>query len=194
MMPGQTPTSELKPCLIFNSIDFSGQQKRSYRVGRAIKLGCAYGAVSSEEPSDGSVTITFAPEGRDKSPLTADEHQLVQWLLDHDTELKSALLAGLLAEYPKQQELYGYEGSERAEYMPDVLSADDFRKLIGLYGVNLHPLQKDGLPYLGFEFGCTWDVEHGLGVLMHGTRVVEVGGADTAILLWIAERDAGVDQ
>jgi hypothetical protein len=45
-------------------------------------------------------------------------------------------------------------------------------------------------PYVGFEFGCTWDDEHGLGVLMHGERVVDVGGAETAFLLWIAERDA----
>jgi hypothetical protein len=29
-----------------------------------------------------------------------------------------------------------------------------------------------------------------LGVLMHGTRVVKIGGADTAFLLWIAEEDA----
>ena len=46
------------------------------------------------------------------------------------------------------------------------------------------------MPYVGYEFGCEWEDEHGLGVLMHGTRVVDVGFADTAILLWIAEADA----
>lgn len=151
----------------------------------------SYGAVSSENPSDGSVSVTFAPEGRDNSPLTPDELASVQWLLDHDGELASALLKGLLAEYPRLHALYGYEGTERDEYMADVSSPDDFRSLIGLYNVNIHPLVKDGRPYLGYEFGCSWDVEHGLGVLMHGSRVVEVGGADTAILLWIANRDAG---
>jgi len=40
-------------------------------------------------------------------------------------------------------------------------------------------VEKDGIPYVGFEFGCTWDEEHGLGVLMHGTRTVEIG--DTAM-------------
>ena len=55
--------------------------------------------------------------------------------------------------------------------------------------VNVHPIQHQGLPYAGFEFGCTWDDEHGLGVLMHGTRVVKIGGADTAILLWLAKQD-----
>jgi hypothetical protein len=56
--------------------------------------------------------------------------------------------------------------------------------------VNVHQVQKDGIPYVGFEFACTWDEEHGLGVLMHGTRTVEIGGADTAFLLWLAEVDA----
>ena len=150
----------------------------------------AYGAVSSEDPSDGSVTVTFAPEGRDTSPLKEDELASVQWLLDHDSEIASALLRALLAKYPEMQE--DYDEEEREEYMPDVSSVDGFSVLIGLYNVNVHPLVKDGVPYFGYEFGCTWEEEHGLGALMHGTRVVEIGGADTAILLWLAKRDAGV--
>jgi hypothetical protein len=38
------------------------------------------------------------------------------------------------------------------------------------------------------EFGCTWDKEHGLGVMTHQTLVIEIGGADTAFLEWIAKR------
>ncbi len=43
----------------------------------------------------------------------------------------------------------------------------------------------------GYEFGCRWDDEHGLGAMTHAGRVVEVGGADTAILEWIATGDGG---
>jgi hypothetical protein len=160
-------------------------------VGYQTRNG-PYGSISSDDPSDGWVTITFAPDGRDISPLTEQERASVQWLLDHEGEVASAVLEGLLAEYPRLQRDYGYEGAERETYMPDVSSTEDFRQLIGLHGVSVHPLLKEGLPYLGYEFGCTWDGEHGLGVLMHGRRVVEVGDAGTAITLWIAERDAGV--
>jgi hypothetical protein len=31
---------------------------------------------------------------------------------------------------------------------------------------------------LGFAFSCTWDVEHGLGVLYHRDKVVQVGSSD----------------
>lgn len=74
--------------------------------------------------------------------------------------------------------------------MPAASSPNDLRALINLHSINVHQVVKNDLPYAGFLFECTWDDEHGLGVLMHGTRVVEIGGADTAILLWIAEADA----
>ena len=149
-----------------------------------------YGAISSESASDGSVRITFAPEGRNKSPLTDEEVASVQWLLDHEDDMASAVLDSLFAEYPGLQQSYGYEEAERRRCMPDIASPAGFRQLIGLHTVHVHPLRKNGLAYIGFEFGCTWDDEHGLGVLMHGTRVVQVGGADTAFLLWIARQDA----
>jgi hypothetical protein len=157
-------------------------------VGYQTRNG-PYGSIS---PSDGWVTIAFVREGRDESPLTEQERASVQWVIDHEAEVASAVLEGLLAEYPRLQQVYGYEGAEREEYMPNVSSTEDFRQLIGLHEVHVHQLQKEGLPYVGYEFGCIWDEEHGLGVLMHGSRVVEVGDAGAAFTLWIAERDAGV--
>ena len=150
----------------------------------------AYGAQSSVDPSDGSVRIVFAPEGRGPEPLVDAEVASVNWILENEVSISRSLLLALLAEYPLMQEQYGYSEEEQAQLMPEVTGIDGFRNLIGLHSVNVHPLRRNDIPYIGFEFGCTWDDEHGLGVLMHGTRVVEVGGADTAILLWIAERDA----
>ncbi|MFC5500226.1 DUF6985 domain-containing protein [Caenimonas terrae] len=150
----------------------------------------AYGSQSSAEPSDGSVRIVFAPEGRGTEPLTDAEVASVAWLVENEASVSLALLSALLAEYPSLQDQYGYSAEEAGQYMPKVASVEDFRGLIGLHSVNVHPLQKDGMPYVGFELGCTWDDEHGLGALMHGTRVVEIGGADAALLLWIAKRDA----
>ena len=145
---------------------------------------------SSDSLSDGFVTIVL---GRDKSPLTDQERASAQWLLDHEAEVASAVLEGLLAEYPRLQQVYGYEGAERDEYMPEVSSTKDFRQLIGLHNVHVLSLWKEDLPYMGYEFGCIWDDEHGLGVLMHGTRVVKVGDAQTAFTLWMAKRDARGD-
>jgi hypothetical protein len=150
----------------------------------------AYGAQGSATPSDGSVRIVFAPEGRGTEPITDSERSSIVWVIENEASISKALLLSLLEEYPLLQEQYGYTGQEKTELMPDITSSEDLRALIGLHTVNVHPVQKDGIPYTGFEFGCTWDNEHGLGILMHGTRTVEIGGADSAVLLWIARRDA----
>ncbi|MDJ0847181.1 MAG: hypothetical protein QNK04_02255 [Myxococcota bacterium] len=140
--------------------------------------------------AEGSVDLVFAPEGRDEGPLTGAEIALVQWLLDHREGVVSAVLAALVASYPDLQAAEDLEDEERRELMPDLRSPEDLRELIRLESVNVHPLSVGDAPYIGFEFDCRWDEEHGLGVLMHGERVVEIGGADTAIYLWIAEQDA----
>ncbi len=147
----------------------------------------AYGGLTGKA-SDGTVRLTYAPEGRDDRPLDESELAQARWFLEHEAAVADALLAGLLAAYPALQKSYDcYDAREMANYMPRVARPGEFRPLIGLYGVNIHPIMTGDVPYLGFEFGCHW--EHGCGVLMHGTRFVEVGGADTAILLWIAKRD-----
>lgn len=149
-----------------------------------------YASQDAPEPSDGSVRIVFAPEGRGIEPLTDEEVASVAWVVQNEAAMSASLLVKLLQTYPDLQEQSGYDADELVQYMPPVSRVQDFRHLVGLHSINVHPLRKDGVPYVGFELGCTWDEEHGLGVLMHGTRVVEIGHADTAILLWIARQDA----
>ena len=65
--------------------------------------------------------------------------------------------------------------------MPDIESAMELRSLIGLHTIHVHPCVDGDVPYAGLELGCTWEAEHGLGILMHGDRVVKIGWADTAL-------------
>ncbi len=149
-----------------------------------------YGAQDSESPSDGTVEIVFAPEGCDTSALKIDEVALVEWFLENVPQISEALLFSVFEAYPTLQKKYGYSDQELDAFMPDIEHTSDLQNYIGLHLVFIHPITKNGIPYIGFEFGCTWDPEHGLGVLMHGTRTIDIGGADTAFLLWIAEKDA----
>src|SRR5262249_41671750 len=73
---------------------------------------------------------------------------------------------------------------------PKIENEEDLKRHIGLYAINIHHITPDGLPYVGYEFGCDWREQHGLGVLMHGTRAVAVGFAHVAGLSWVAEEDA----
>ncbi|WP_407492380.1 DUF6985 domain-containing protein [Pseudooceanicola sp. MF1-13] len=135
-----------------------------------------------------TVPITFAPEGRNDSPLSDAEIGLIQTAInDHATQVP-VLLGAVLAAYPQfQQHFQDDYGPE--ETLPDIATRNELSSVIALREVFVHQLQTGGAPYIGFRFHCEWDPEHGLGVLMHGLRVVDMGGADTAFLLWIAEQD-----
>jgi hypothetical protein len=54
-------------------------------------------------------------------------------------------------------------------------------------------VSKDGFAYVGYEFGCTWDDEHGLGFMTHKDRIIDFGGADTSFLTWVASGDLKSD-
>lgn len=145
--------------------------------------------LKGDEP--GNAELVFAPEGREDAPIGDEEFGLVEWFWNHRPAVQHAAIDGLLREYPKLQDsMREFLGTDFDEVMPNVSTAEGFKDLIGIGSVYIHRVVAGGVPYVGLLFGCTWDREHGLGVLMHGTRVVEVGGADTAFLLWKAERDA----
>ena len=146
--------------------------------------------VGSRKPSDGTVRIVFAPEGRGDEALTGEERGLIEQFMKNEPEISKSVLAYLVKEYPKLQAQSGYTDREKKQFMPDIRCERDLRALICLHAVNIHQVSKNGVPYAGYQFWCTWDEEHGLGILMHDTRPVEIGGADTAITLWIAQKDA----
>jgi hypothetical protein len=150
----------------------------------------SYGSLSSSEPSDGSVGLVLGPEGRGTEAPTEQEATALRWLLNNEAKVQRSILKYLLAAYPSLQAEYEYPEDEATRVMPLVSDEQGFRSLIGLHSVYLHPLSRAGLPYIGFEFGCTWDDEHGLGFLLHGDRVVRSGGAETSFLLWMAREDA----
>lgn len=67
---------------------------------------------------------------------------------------------------------------------------DALEDQIALQSIHIHDVSGGELAYVGYGFSSSLDREHGVGVMALGERVVEVGGADTAILAWIAERDS----
>ncbi|MHC5541266.1 DUF6985 domain-containing protein [Singulisphaera rosea] len=112
-----------------------------------------------------------------------------RFLKENESAVAAVVLKAIFEKYPEIRETYG-DSCEDGE-LPDIESPEDLKKLIGLGIIHVLPVAKDGIAYLGFEMGCTWDGEHGLGVMLHKDRTVDVGGADTSFLEWIAEADGG---
>lgn len=150
-----------------------------------------YGAISSDEKSSGIHKIVFAPEGRDGQELNDGERSLVQWVVDHEKAIHDEVIALLFKLYPAIQttylEAYGEDGND---ILPDISELNEIKSIVGIVTIHVHQVSKNGIPYIGIELGCDWDEEHGAGILLHGSTPLEVGGADTAFLLWMARKYA----
>lgn len=151
-----------------------------------------YGSMDRPGPSDGSLQVSFGPYGREKGPLSSQELQLIHWFGAHHARQGRAVVEAIFAALPLLHGAWQAEDglSDPDKTFPEIRTPDDLRRFLGLHHVLIHQLDHGDQPYVGYVFGCDWDEGRGLGVLMHGTRAVEIGGSDTAFLMWIAERDA----
>lgn len=140
---------------------------------------------------DKTTLLTFAPEGRDEAPLTTEEIVLATWVRDNLETQVAPILGAVFEAYPNWRRQYFEDFciEENKHDLPTLTSTGSLKQVIELEEIHVHQISKDGIPYVGYQFSCTWDEEHGLGVLMHGKRVVEMDEAATAFTLWIAERD-----
>jgi hypothetical protein len=157
--------------------------------GYQIRNG-PYGSVSNAGRSDGTVQMLFAPDGRDNAPLTGDEIKLVKWVVDNQAAVHDSMLERLFEEYPamREQALDCFGEDEARKVLPKIRFPSQLKDMVGISSINVHKIEQDGEPFIGVELGCTWEVEHGVGILLHGSKPLEIGGADTAITLWVAKK------
>ena len=72
----------------------------------------------------------------------------------------------------------GVEGEELEEFLPTPTTPEDLKRFITPINVYIQSGHECEAGTLGLEFDCTWDIEHGLGVLIKEWKVKEAGLAD----------------
>ena len=136
-----------------------------------------YGSQDSDLPSDGSVKVVvkLGDRGAQLEPTT-EQCRAMEFQLQHGEEVVQSVLTALLPHYRELKK--DWEADDKD--MPPVAQSADFRGMIGLNEIHILPHVSDGLAYVGLGFGCDWDEEHGLGMVLHGNRVLEIGQASDA--------------
>ncbi len=129
--------------------------------------------------------------GEDDQIITQEQIAAYNYVIENQNNIRDSIITGLMKAYPEMQSEYDFDEDEAEELMPDIRDREDFKKLIGLYRVHILNVFKNGIAYTGYEFDCSWEEEHGLGVMMYQDKIVEIGGVDASFLAWIAEADAG---
>ena len=61
--------------------------------------------------------------------------------------------------------------------MPDICTPQELSELLELQNIYI----LDGAK-IGFEFSCSWDMGHGLGLMAHKGKVINIGEAEVALM------------
>jgi hypothetical protein len=124
---------------------------------------------------DGDFRLTVEPSTAAVRGPTQEQAATFQYLLDHEQAIRDTVLKGIFDVYPKWR-----DGHNFPELMPEIVSPEDLRSLIRPGGIYVMANPKDGQTRIGFSFSCRWDEEHGLGVLTHAGRVIDISSTDVA--------------
>ncbi|MGH8107417.1 MAG: DUF6985 domain-containing protein [Arenimonas sp.] len=91
------------------------------------------------------------------------------WLVKNDIHVHEAVISAIDNYLPTLQKQWE---RLRDKELNAITYVSDMKNKLNLAYVKIFPHQKDGLPYIGFDFDCIWDAESGFKVLLNGARVV----------------------
>ena len=186
------------PPLRWDGHFWKGRVMLSSWRGFQSRLG-PYAASRSSKESDGTARLSVPPPaGVAERPPSAQQANALRYLLEHEEAIRDALVAAIFEQYPVIRERLRRTRLVDELDMPALERPEELKSHIGLSTVHVLPVVKGDAAYIGFEFGCTWDDEHGLGVMTHQGRIVElahmgigkVSGGDLASEEWVGEEDA----
>lgn len=104
-----------------------------------------------------------------------------EYIIKNQHKIQKGILGFLLNEYASKREDYrDFLGNDFKNLMPPVNHIDEFPKLVGLSTIYFRPQIKDKIAYVGYQFYCSWDEEHGLGFATHKDETLNMGGATAA--------------
>ena len=118
-------------------------------------------------------------EANPGSPPSSAQERAFREFLENQELVCTTVVKAIFDYYRREREMWftGHKASDEI-LVPEVQSPDDLKRLMRLRRLSVLDWSKDGCSLIGFCFHCCWDTEHGLGVLVHGTRVVQVGEND----------------
>lgn len=148
-----------------------------------------------EDSGDGSFDVTVnTPAGAHDRPAV-EQIAAFQHLCENASPIFNDILRSVFDEYDWVQDEFAecFTPEDAAIFAPKLSAPIELLPLLSFGTMYVHRVFADGLAYIGIALGCTWDQEHGLGILIHGSKIVSVGGWDTSFMEWIPESDAQGD-
>jgi hypothetical protein len=107
----------------------------------------------------------------------------LRFLHANQAAIQQKTLGAMLDELPKLAQIHDFIDRDDTLF-PTTTDIWVLRKYLGLSAIHLMENEKEGFAYAGYQFRCTWDQEHGLGIMTHMDRIIEISEADSSFA-WV---------
>lgn len=179
----RVPSSSARPKLKWSDYEWTGKItlpawsgfRRKFPPGSPIR---------TERPSTGKVNLSISTPDDEQVEPAPEQLRALDFLVENQREIRDLILKAITKAYPKQLAPWLVWGAAVPEFLCQLpqrfKDVDELKSHIRLENVYVLLGKKSGMAYVGYGFEATWDVEHGLGVVMHGKRIVEMGHEEVA--------------
>lgn len=99
------------------------------------------------------------------------------YLVEHQERMKHSILEELKKQFPRLLSVEYASWDHEDPGIPrlsDLTPGFDFKNYIGPESINIGEDVRDGQSYVTWRFRCTWDPEHGLEVITHKDRIIDI--------------------
>jgi len=126
--------------------------------------------------ADGTVVLHFACTSISSAEDWETQVAAYRRLLEEQFAIRDAIVKHLRENFDTLKETYYLDPDDDPD-VPRITDENrdgfDLRPFIGPQSVSIREDEKAGIPYLEWHLNC-WDEEHGLAVVTHGDRVIDL--------------------
>lgn len=133
--------------------------------------------------TDGMVTLDFGGYNGDKSLDWQPQINAYHHLIENQYKIRDSIIKALIEKFEWLKETYYLDPDDDPDVpriTPETTIDFDFKPFIGPVRISFDEEEsKNNIAYLEWHFDCAWDPEHGLAVITHQERVIDLDRGET---------------
>lgn len=142
--------------------------------------------------NDGTVKLDFGGFNvEDKSIDWQPQVNAYHYLMENQEAIRDSIIRTLSEKFEWLKQTYEWDSEDEPDVpvVPPPIDFD-FKRFIGPISINFDEEEsRNNIAYLQWHFDCEWDPEHGLSVITHEDRVIDLDRGETDI--WKIYADNG---
>jgi hypothetical protein len=113
------------------------------------------------------LTVRADEDGPSEGQLAA-----FSFLRSHEQQVLASALGAIAKWGQRTRQVYKrwHSEEELERLLPETLTAEHLRERVRLYNISIPDRENEGMAYVEYSFGCAWDREHGILVVLHKDR------------------------